>query len=78
MTIYPTPLTQRPAWKALEEHYQKTQNIHLRTLFAEDPQRGEHFALEAVGIYLDYSKNRVDLGHHVLSINENRLIPGSA
>src|SRR6516165_9846622 len=59
MTIYPTPLTQRPAWKALEEHYQKTQNIHLRTLFAEDPQRGEHFALEAVGIYLDYSKNRV-------------------
>ena len=54
-----TPLTQRPAWKALEEHYQSARNLHLRALFAEDPQRGERFAAEAVGIYLDYSKNRV-------------------
>src|SRR5207247_3859881 len=54
-----TPLTQRPAWKALEEHYQKTRDLHLRTLFAEDPRRGERFAAEAVGLYLDYSKNRV-------------------
>jgi glucose-6-phosphate isomerase len=54
-----TPLTQRPAWKALEEHYQKTRDLHLRTLFAQDPGRGERFATEAVGIYLDYSKNRV-------------------
>src|SRR2546426_1115597 len=54
-----TPLTQRPAWKALEEHYQKTRDLHLRTLFAQDSGRGERFATEAVGIYLDYSKNRV-------------------
>src|SRR5205809_3533037 len=59
MSINITPLTQRPTWKALEEHYQKIQNLHLRTLFAEDPGRGERFATEAVGIYLDYSKNRV-------------------
>jgi len=54
-----TPLTQRSQWKALEAHYQNIQDQHLRTLFAEDPNRGERFALEAVGIYLDYSKNRV-------------------
>ncbi|HEY4032607.1 MAG TPA: glucose-6-phosphate isomerase [Ktedonobacteraceae bacterium] len=54
-----TPLTQRPAWKALEEHYQKIRHVHLRSLFAEDSQRGQRLALEAAGIYLDYSKNRV-------------------
>src|ERR1700730_8737827 len=59
MTSNVTPLTQRPAWRALEEHYQRARNLHLRTLFAEDPQRGERFAAEAVGLYLDYSKNRV-------------------
>jgi glucose-6-phosphate isomerase len=59
MPINPTPLTQRSSWKALEEHYQKVRDLHLRTLFAEDPGRGERFALEAVGIYLDYSKNRI-------------------
>ncbi|TMF52364.1 MAG: glucose-6-phosphate isomerase [Chloroflexi bacterium] len=55
-----TPLTERPAWKALVEHYQKTQHLHLRKLFADDPKRGERFAAEAAGIYLDYSKNRVN------------------
>ncbi len=59
MPTNPTPLTQRPTWQALEEHYQKIRDLHLRTLFAEDPGRGERFALEAAGIYLDYSKNRV-------------------
>ncbi len=59
MPINPTPLTQRSSWKALEEHYQKVRDFHLRTLFAEDPGRGERFALEAAGIYLDYSKNRI-------------------
>jgi glucose-6-phosphate isomerase len=54
-----TPLTQRSEWKALVEHYQKIRDTHLRTLFADDPQRGEHFSLDAAGIYLDYSKNRV-------------------
>src|SRR6266516_2087434 len=60
MSINPTPLTQRPTWTALEEHYQKMRNVHLRTLFASDPGRGERFALEAAGIYLDYSKNRIN------------------
>jgi glucose-6-phosphate isomerase len=52
-------LRERPAWKALQQHHAKIQNLHLRQLFAENPQRGEHFALEAVGLYFDYSKNRV-------------------
>lgn len=54
-----TPLTQRPEWKALEEHYRTIRDTHLRTLFHDDPQRGAHFALDAIGLYLDYSKNRV-------------------
>ena len=54
-----SPLRERPAWKALQEHHAKIQNLHLRRLFAEDPQRGEHFAFEVVGLYFDYSKNRV-------------------
>ncbi len=59
MSMNITQLTQRPAWKALADHYQKTRDLHLRTLFAEDPKRGERFASEAIGIYFDYSKNRV-------------------
>src|SRR5579872_5103844 len=54
-----TPLLERPAWKALQRHCAKIQNVHLRQLFAEDPQRGKHFAFDAVGFYFDYSKNRV-------------------
>ena len=53
------PLTQRSAWKALESHYQKVRDVHLRQLFADDPKRGERLTTEAVGLYLDYSKNRV-------------------
>src|SRR3989454_10904838 len=53
------PLTARPAWKALEAHYEKVRELHLRTLFADDPTRGEHLTADAVGIHLDYSKNRV-------------------
>jgi glucose-6-phosphate isomerase len=59
MSTNPTPLTRRPAWKALEEHYSQVRNLHLRKLFADDPGRGERLAVEDVGIYLDYSKNRV-------------------
>src|SRR5262249_27970715 len=59
-TAMSTPLLrQRPAWKALEAHYKTAQGLHLRQLFADDPRRGERLAVEAVGIYLDYSKNRV-------------------
>ena len=53
------PLTARQAWKALEAHYEKIRTLHLRTLFADDPTRGERLTAEAVGLYLDYSKNRV-------------------
>ncbi len=60
MTTQVTPLTQRSAWKALEEHYSQVRDVHLRSLFAQDPQRGKRYATEAVGIYLDYSKNRIN------------------
>jgi glucose-6-phosphate isomerase len=53
------PLCERAAWKALRQHHAKIQNVHLRQLFAEDLRRGEHFAFEAVGLYFDYSKNRI-------------------
>jgi len=49
----------RPAWKALEDHYKSIQKTHLRNLFADDPKRGERLTVEALGIYLDYSKNRI-------------------
>jgi glucose-6-phosphate isomerase len=52
-------LTERPAWNALVAHHQKVQDLHLRKLFADDPKRGERMTTEAVGLYLDYSKNRV-------------------
>ena len=54
-----TPLTIRKSWKALEAHYKKVKSEHLRTLFAQDPKRGERLTAEAVGIFLDYSKNRI-------------------
>ena len=53
------PLRERPNWAALEEHAAKIRDLHLRDLFAEDAQRGEHFTLEALGLYFDYSKNRI-------------------
>jgi len=53
------PLTERPAWKALQAHYETIRDTHLRTLFAEDPTRGERLTVEAAGLYLDYSKQRV-------------------
>ena len=59
MTEGVAPLTRRKAWKALQAHYRKVRGVHLRELFAEDPGRGERMAAEALGIYLDYSKNRV-------------------
>jgi glucose-6-phosphate isomerase len=55
----PVPLTKRKAWKALQAHYKTVRGIHLRTLFAEDPARGVRLAMEAAGIFLDYSKNRI-------------------
>jgi len=54
-----TPLRERKAWQALQRHYDEIAGRHLRDLFAEDPGRGERLTAEAVGLYLDYSKNRV-------------------
>jgi glucose-6-phosphate isomerase len=54
-----TPLRERKAWQALERHYAEISGNHLRDLFAADPGRGERLTAEAVGIYLDYSKNRI-------------------
>jgi glucose-6-phosphate isomerase len=53
------PVVKRHAWKALEAHSKQIRETHLRSLFADDPKRGERFAVEALGIYLDYSKNLV-------------------
>ncbi|MGO9916215.1 MAG: glucose-6-phosphate isomerase, partial [Isosphaeraceae bacterium] len=49
----------RPACKALEAHHHKVGELHLRKLFADDPERGERMTREAAGIFLDYSKNRI-------------------
>jgi glucose-6-phosphate isomerase len=53
------PLVQRAAWKSLAEHRKQIKKLHLRNLFADDPKRGERFTSEAVGLFLDYSKNRI-------------------
>jgi len=52
-------LIQRPSWQALEAHYMKVRELHLRKLFADDPDRGERMKAEAIGIYFDYSKHRI-------------------
>ena len=59
MTTPVAPLTERPAWKALTAHHRIIRELHLRKLFADDPTRGERMTAEAVGLYLDYSKNRL-------------------
>jgi len=51
--------TRRDAWKALRDHHKKIQGTHLRTLFADDPHRGERLTVEAAGLFFDYSKNRI-------------------
>ena len=55
-----TSLTNRATWQALKAHHTEFQNVHLRDLFASDATRGTRLTLEAVGLYLDYSKNRVN------------------
>ena len=54
-----TTLPRRQAWKALQAHYKSMQATHLRTMFADDPQRGSRMSVEAIGVFLDYSKNRI-------------------
>jgi glucose-6-phosphate isomerase len=59
--INPTikPLTERQAWNALAAHHRSVRELHLRKLFTDDPKRGERMTAEAVGLYLDYSKNHI-------------------
>jgi glucose-6-phosphate isomerase len=52
------PLRRLDAWQALAWHADEIRDLHLRDLFADDPDRGERLAIEAEGVYLDYSKNR--------------------
>jgi glucose-6-phosphate isomerase len=52
-------LTELPAWKALGAHYEQIKPVHLKELFAQDPHRAEKFTIEAAGLFLDYSKNRI-------------------
>jgi len=59
MTASIKSLKRRPAWKALAAHLHEIGDLHLRKLFADDPHRGERLTAEAMGIYLDYSKNRI-------------------
>ncbi len=55
----PSPLRQRPAWISLEAEYRRAKDLHLRDLFAADPDRASRMSVEAAGIHLDYSKNRI-------------------
>src|SRR5271156_214798 len=59
MTTNLAPLSERPAWTALKAHHQQIQKKELKQLFADAPSRGERFTVEAGGIFLDYSKNRI-------------------
>ncbi|HTW42961.1 MAG TPA: glucose-6-phosphate isomerase [Solirubrobacteraceae bacterium] len=59
-TTTTTPLRARPAWRALAEHHRRIGARHLRELFAADPGRGERLVAEGAGLYLDFSKNRID------------------
>ena len=59
MTTPAVSLTSRPSWKALEAHHKKIREVHLRTLFSDDPQRASRLTAEAAGLFLDYSKNRI-------------------
>ena len=70
------PSAQRQAWKDLGAHYNKVRDLHLRQLFADDPNRGERLTVEALGLYFDYSKNRVTdetLGLLIRLAEESRL-----
>ena len=54
-----SPLRERTSWKALEAHHAAIKDHHLRDLFAQDPDRGQRLTAEGLGVFLDYSKNRV-------------------
>jgi glucose-6-phosphate isomerase len=57
-TEQPGP-TAFPAWHALRVHFEQMRDRHLRSLFADDPSRGQRFVAEGAGLYLDYTKNSI-------------------
>jgi len=59
MTVSVLPLSECTAWKRLRAHFEDVQDLHLKQLFADDPTRGERLTVEALGLYFDYSKNRI-------------------
>jgi glucose-6-phosphate isomerase len=59
MAITPVRITDTPEWAALRAHFEQIRGVHLRELFAADPRRGEDCTLDAAGLYLDWSKNRL-------------------
>lgn len=59
MTAQIQSLSDRQAWKKLTAHFEEIRDLHMRQMFADDPKRGEQMSTEAVGLFLDYSKNRV-------------------
>jgi len=78
MATTTSPLTERPSWRALTTHYREIAGMSLRDLFAADPARGERLTVEAVGLYLDYSKHRVtdETLRHLLALAEESELPG--
>ena len=58
-TLHTRSTSKHAVWQALEDHYETMRGLHLRNLFADDPARGARMIAEAVGVYLDYSKNRI-------------------
>jgi hypothetical protein len=68
----------RPAWAALEKHYHSIKDIPIGRLFAEDRERGERLAVEAAGIYLDYSKNRIVIASWLLDLSAAALMKDPA
>ena len=52
-------ISKTPQWQALEEHWEQKAHVHMRDLFAQDPDRAKRFSLRAADLYLDYSKNRI-------------------
>jgi len=69
-----TDLIATPSWQALATHHAKIKDLHLRTLFADDPGRAERFSAEGAGLFLDYSKNRItdETLHLLLQLAEER------
>ncbi len=77
MAITPVRITETAEWRSLQEHHARMGDVHLRDLFADDPGRGELLTVEAAGLYLDYSKNRLtaETVEHLVRVAERAGLP---